>query len=143
MIRMRPCRLVNLLALVLVCCLAACASPVRALDHFRSQVGHGPRCAAIEVAATIQFSSDRQAALGGIAALTDLSEHEQLFLVEATIAGGGFSSDVTAVLVALARNPRLTDAARARLATLQHKASLFSSDRRLLANALRDNHAGT
>ncbi len=99
---------------------------------------HGSRCPDIEVAASVSFSGDRSAALVRIAERQDLSEHEQMFLVDAAVDCGGFSSDVANTLVVLARNPTLTKATRQYISERQHDAGLMSSDTERLARALAE-----
>jgi hypothetical protein len=104
--------------------------------HMRQPTAHGPHCADIELARGIGFSNERNGALARIAAQPDLSEHEQLFLIDATAVPDGFSSDKTKVLVALANNPALTQAARERLAIRVPNAELMSSDVERISQAL-------
>ena len=108
----------------------------RPSPHMRKETAHGPHCADIEVARRIEFSDQRSQALARIAAQPDLTEHEQLFLVDTVTVSEGFSSDKTDVLVALADNPALTQAARERIAIRMPQAELFSSDVERISQAL-------
>jgi len=110
-------------------------------DHFAATSAHGARCSEIAIAAGVDFSSERSGALGSIAARPDITEHEQLFVLDALAAGDGFSSDDTAVLVALARNPALSDATRNELGRRIGDFDLYSSDRVRVATALSDGPA--
>jgi hypothetical protein len=112
-------------------------------QHFEDVDGHGPLCAAIDVAAGIPFSSDRASTLVPIAARRDLTEHEQEFLIDVTVDTGGFGSDAVEVLIVLARNPSLTPGARTHLGRRQRDVSLFPSDRKRLAAALAETGAST
>jgi hypothetical protein len=111
-------------------------------EHYSGRGEHGPMCAAIDVASSISFSDDRAEALREIAVQTDLSEHEQMFLIDATVEAGGFSSDTVEVLITLAANPSLTPEARTHLGRRQHELSLFPSDRKRLATALTGTGTG-
>lgn len=127
------------LALLLPGCVVAIGDDVgsrRTSMHMRQKTAHGPHCADIELARSIEFSTERSQALQRVAALPDLSEHEQLFLVDAATVSDGFSSDKTDVLVALAHNPALTQAARERMAVRVQGAELFSSDVQRISQAL-------
>jgi hypothetical protein len=97
---------------------------------------HGPHCADIELARSISSSSARSEALARIAALPDLTEHEQIFLVDTVTVSEGFSANKADVLVALAKNPALTQAARERMARQVPQADLFSSDVERISQAL-------
>ena len=104
--------------------------------HMSKPSAHGPHCADIELARSIGFSGPRSEALSRIAALPDLNEHEQLFLVDTVTVSDGFSADKATVLVVLARNPALTQAARERIAMRVPQADLFSSDVERISQAL-------
>jgi hypothetical protein len=104
--------------------------------HMTQPTAHGPHCADIELARSIDLSSQRNQALARIAALTDLTEHEQIFLVDTVTISDGFSADKTEVLVALAQNPSLTQKARERIAMRIGEADLFSSDVEHISQAL-------
>jgi hypothetical protein len=110
--------------------------------HFSGHDEHGPLCAAIDVASAIGFSGDRADALRPIAERADLTGHEQLFLIDATVDAGGFGSDTVEVLIALAGNPSLTPEARVHIGRRQHDLSLFASDRKRLATGLAGAAAG-
>jgi hypothetical protein len=132
-------RLGAMLALLLLvgCVVAIGGGEGRSASGHMSQAGaHGPRCADIELARSIEFSGPRCEALARVAALPDLTEHEQLFLVDATAIDDGFSSNKADVLVVLARNPGLTQAARERMAQRVPQADLFSSDVERISRAL-------
>ncbi|HZL99816.1 MAG TPA: hypothetical protein VFD43_06155 [Planctomycetota bacterium] len=104
--------------------------------HMSQPGAHGPRCADIELSRSIEFSGPRADAQKRIAALADLTEHEQLFLVDTVAVSEGFSSNKTDVLVVLARNPALTQAARERISLRVPRADLFSSDVERISQAL-------
>lgn len=104
--------------------------------HMSQPTAHGPHCADIELARAIEFSSERNQALARIAALPELTEHEQIFLVDSATVSEGFSADKTKVLVALAQNPALTQKARERIAMRIGQADLFSADVERISQAL-------
>jgi hypothetical protein len=104
--------------------------------HMTQPTAHGPHCADIELARSIEFSAERNQALARIAALPGLTEHEQVFLVDSACVSDGFSADKTKVLVALAENPALTQKARERIAMRIGPADLFSSDVERISQAL-------
>ena len=104
--------------------------------HMTQPSSHGTHCADIELARSIEFSAERNQALARIAALPDLTEHEQIFLVDSVTVSEGFSADKTKVLVALAENPSLTQKARERMAMRIGDADLFSADVERISQAL-------
>lgn len=67
----------------------------------------GPTASAIEAALTIDFPSDRLRVLGRIAAQEQLSQSEQVYLVDA-VCVGGFGDDQADVLVTLIESPCCT-----------------------------------
>lgn len=91
---------------------------------------------AIFAAASADFSSDRAASLRGIAAKNDLTEAEQLYLIEVLQIAGGFSSDKKEVLLALLSNDAVTAGAKKLLSETLPKFELFSDDTRAVADAL-------
>lgn len=110
----------------------------RKLTHLEVPGPHGAACAAIQAASGLDFSSDRKAAFLKIAQQQNLSSHEQVYLVNAVLDAGGFSSDKAAVLVALAGNPTLQPEARACIA-LRIEDVDFSSDKKKVTHALAAN----
>jgi len=104
--------------------------------HMTMATAHGPHCADIELTRSIEYSGDRAKAQERIAALPDLTDHEQLFLVDTVLVSDGFSSDKADVMVVLAKNPALTQAARERIALRVPQADLFSSDVQRISQAL-------
>jgi hypothetical protein len=131
-------RCAGLLAVLLLAagCIIAVGHDKRPSQHMSQPTAHGPHCADIEIARSIDFSAQRNQALAKIAALPDLTEHEQIFLVDSATISDGFSADKTAVLVALAQNPALTQKARERIAMRIGQADLFSSDVERISQAL-------
>ncbi len=71
----------------------------------------GPACADIRAAETIEFPSDRLVVLHEIATRENLSEHEQVYLVNA-ICVFGFSNDQADALITLINNPCCTATVR-------------------------------
>ncbi|MCB1096285.1 MAG: hypothetical protein KDN22_11975 [Verrucomicrobiae bacterium] len=67
-----------------------------------------------------------------------LTEPEQAYLLAIVRKLQGFSSDTSAVLVALAKNQATTDATRAEIALLATELSLFSSDASRVTAALAE-----
>ncbi len=88
----------------------------------------GRYVAAIDAASTIGFSSERAVALRDVAAKHDLSAPEQGYLVDVVRVTGGFSSDVTSILITLLRNPSVTNATRRKISGSLECLGLFSSD---------------
>ena len=91
---------------------------------------------AIYATASASFSSDRSATLLKIAAKSDLTEAEQIYLLEVLRITGGFSDDQKNVLLALLRNGAVTPAAKKRMAEILPKLGLFSRDAKAVADAL-------
>lgn len=98
----------------------------------------GTACSDILAASKIGFSSDRAEVLKVIAGRSNLSTHEQIRLVNATVTPGGFSRDQADVLVALASNPCLAPEARQHLAT-RLDALFHSFDCKRVVDALNAN----
>lgn len=105
-------------------------------EHMAHPTAHGPHCADIELARAIGMSSARSEALVRIAVLTDLTEHEQIFLIETVTVSEGVSTHKADVLVALAGNPSLTQKARERMAVRVTEADLLSVDVERISQAL-------
>lgn len=91
---------------------------------------------AIYAAASVGFSSDRTATLRDIAAKGDITEAEQIYLLEVLQVTGGFSGDKKGVLLALLGNRAITDAAKKRLSEMLPGLGLFSGDAKAVADAL-------
>lgn len=91
---------------------------------------------AIYAAASIDFSSDRTSTLGDIAAKPDLTEAEQIYLLEVLRVTCGFSADKRDVLLALLNNPAVTDASRSKVADILPKLDLFPKDAKQVVDAL-------
>jgi hypothetical protein len=125
-----------LAAVALPACIVSIGGDGEESSHLSRHVAHGPHCADIALAQSIEFSGQRAEALARIAALPDLTEHEQLFLVDAATVSDGFSANKADVLVALARNPGLTQVARERMAERVPHADLFSGDVERISKAL-------
>ncbi len=120
--------------------LPACSSST---NHLEVDLPHGPNAAAIYAASQDRFSSNRNKIFREIAAKPNLSEHEQIYLIDVTVRQGGFSRDIANVLTTLARNPAITTLARNHLAIQMRRVNLFSSDRRRIAEALARNDGKT
>jgi hypothetical protein len=120
-------------SLVLTLLLLGCGV---ARSHYESTKDHGPRCAAINGADASEYVADRAPALRRIAEHPDLSEHEQLFLIDVATDGNGFSSDTADLLMLIAGMPYLTKASRARMIERLDHAGLFPGDKRRVAAAL-------
>ena len=91
---------------------------------------------AIYAAASVGFSSDRAAALRDIATKSDITEAEQIYLLQVLQITRGFSSDQKEVLLALLGNRATTDATKKRLAEMLPRLNMFSSDAKIVAEAL-------
>lgn len=130
---MKPVWSLCIVSSVLAASFAGCSTPG---PHMSEEVEHGAMCSAIQSASEIEFSKDRSAALKLIAADPELTEHEQEFLVDATLENQGYSGDNTDVLVSLATNPSLTPKARDHLVKRLRRASLYSNDKARLTKAL-------
>jgi hypothetical protein len=105
-------------------------------SHVSGPGPHGPQCAVIQSASEIGFSGDRAAALMRVAQEPGLSEHEQCYLIDATLVPSGYSSDKANVLSALAGNPSLTQGAREHMADRLRGAGLFSDDQKRVTEAM-------
>lgn len=123
---------VRALGAIAMTLLAACSADQ---SHMNDPGPHGPQCPAIQTANGIHLSSERAAALRKIAGAPDLSEHEQMFIVDAAMKSG-FSTDRADVLVALARNPSTTSKTRSYIAQQAEYSGMFSSDQARVSEAL-------
>lgn len=92
--------------------------------------------ASIRAARGISSSGDRRDALIAIAQRTDLTQSEQLALVDAAANGRMASRDATQVFTALVNNPSSTIETRNTLAASLRRADLASSDRKAVTDAL-------
>lgn len=92
--------------------------------------------ASIRAARGIRHSSDRRDALENIARRSDLTQVEQLALVDAATGSNMHSSDATKVLIAIVNNQATTIDTRNALAANLRRADLFSSDRKAVTDAL-------
>lgn len=102
----------------------------------RPKEANGPAADAIEAATTIQLSSERLEVLERIADRDDLSEPEQIYLVNA-ICFGGFGGQQADALITLIRNPLCTSATRQHI-TKHLRSVAFSSERKRVAEALTE-----
>jgi hypothetical protein len=91
---------------------------------------------AIYAASSVSFSADRTSTLRDIAAKSDLTEAEQLYLLDVMQVTGGFSGDVKAVLLALLKNQAVSQGAKKRVSELLPSLGLFSGDAKAVADAL-------
>ena len=96
----------------------------------------GQYAPAIYAAASVGFSSDRAATLRDIAGKSDITEAEQIYLLETLQITGGFSDDKKEVLLALLGNRAVTDATKRRMSEMLPRLGLFSSDAKAVADAL-------
>lgn len=111
---------------------AGCVVP----SHVGEAGPHGPQCAVIQAAAAIASTEERVAALQQIAGTPVLSEHEQEYLIDATLYGEEFSAGQADVFVILAGNPSMTQHTREYMADRLREANLASSDQRRVTEAL-------
>lgn len=95
---------------------------------------HGPACAAIEAATAVELSSERLALLERVARRSNLSQHEQTYLVNA-IVFGGIGGEHADALIALLKNPCCTEETRRYIAK-QLRFVSYSSERRRIAEVL-------
>ena len=116
--------------------------PSAVADHFEGTANHDPLCSLIAAATDIDFSSERSAVLGEFASRSDLTEHEQIFIMDVVVEHDGFSDDNASVLTTLARNPRLTETARLDVGRRMRHVTMFASDRAEVVRALSET-AGT
>lgn len=130
-------RTVLKLFVVLPCLLVFSTSCISFLRDTRPDNLTGRHAAAITAADSISFSDDRTSVLKTLAAKPDLTESEQIYLVNVTT-DRGFGEDQADVLVVLAKNPCLTEGARMHLAENLHRVS-FSGERERVASALAAN----
>lgn len=120
------------LLLVLLCVASGCVSA--RLDQVPKPEGH--YAPAIRAAGSISISSERTAALSNIAAKNDISEAEQLYLLDVVRVTDGFSGDRKDVLLALLENRATTDRTKKRLAEILPSLGLFSGDAKVVVDAL-------
>lgn len=125
-------RLARLAGGTVLSLLAGCAVP----SHVTEPGVHGPQCAVIQSASAITSPDERVGQLQHVAATPGLSEHEQLYLIDATLYGETFSSGQADVFVTLAGNPAMTQYTREYMADRLREADLMSSDQRRITEAL-------
>lgn len=125
-------KLTSLLLVVLLCVASGCVSARLA----QLQKPDGRYSPAIYAAGSVSFSSDRSAALRDIAAKSDITEGEQIYLLEVLQITDGFSGDKKEVLLALLNNRAITNATKKRLAEILPSLGLFSSDAKVVVDAL-------
>jgi len=123
---MRACRMVVLGLLVLMI-VTGCA--------MRPKGTPGPACPAIDAAVTIDQPSERLEMLEEIATRRDLSENDQIYLVNA-ICGSGFSAGRANALVALLENPCCVEPAWEHVREKLKVTRLLGSDKRRVIDAL-------
>lgn len=92
--------------------------------------------ASIRAARGISSSGERRDALVAIAQRADLTQSEQLALVDAAANGRMASRDATRVFTAIINNPSSTIETRNTLAASLRRADLASSDRKAVTDAL-------
>ena len=95
----------------------------------------------IEVAAQLTWSDHKAESFQMIAMKPDLSEHDQLYLINAILHDGD-SDDQAYTLALLVANPCLTDKARHYIVQNLHRIH-FSSDRKVVVQALINYPAGS
>lgn len=116
----------NAIRLIVVAILLGGCASTRVADI---QQPDGKYVPAIYSAATSSSASrDRAKMLSDIASKVDLTKGEQLYLVDVLDSVRGFSSDVTAVLVALLQNPSIAEEAEDKVSELVPKLDLFMHD---------------
>ncbi len=102
----------------------------------RPKEAKGPAADAIEAALTVNLSSERLILLERIAGRDDLSQVDQIYLVNA-ICHGGIGGEQADALITLINNPRCTTQTRRHIASkLRHV--YYSTERRRVAEALTD-----
>jgi hypothetical protein len=92
--------------------------------------------ASIRAARGIANSGERRESLISIAQRGDLTQSEQLAIVDAATTGRMASRDATQVLTAIVSNPTTTIETRNALASNLRRADLSSSDRKAVTDAL-------
>jgi hypothetical protein len=120
------------IAFITLSLLAGCTS----VRLSKITIPDGRYSAAIQAAATLSFSADRASTLKEIAAKPDLSEGEQIYLLEVLRITDGFSADKTHVLLSLLGNQAVTAAAKTKVAEILPKLGLFSAEGKEVADAL-------
>lgn len=101
---------------------------------FRPLGPRGPASAAIEAASTIDLEPERLPVLEGIARRRDLSQNDQLYLVNA-ICHGGFGGQQAEALITLIDNPVCTQQTREYIAG-RLRFVMYSVERRRVVEAL-------
>ncbi|GDX99739.1 hypothetical protein LBMAG48_21430 [Phycisphaerae bacterium] len=111
---------------------------VRESDYMSAPVGSTQTAnwASIRAARSITHSSDRREALLTIAQRSDLTQSEQLALVDVATNGRLYSSDATQVLKAIVNNSTTTIDTRNAIASNLRRADLHSSDRKAVTDVL-------
>jgi len=94
----------------------------------------GPAADEIEEACTIDLESERLPILEQIAYRRDLSQNDQLYLVNA-VCHGGFGGKQSAALVALIENPVCTEKTREHISA-RLRFVMYSTERRAVVKAL-------
>ena len=94
----------------------------------------------IMAASQLKWSDHQAETFQMIAMKTDLTEHDQFYLINAVLHGGD-SDDQAYTLALLVANPCLTDKARSYIVQNLHRI-YFSSDRKVVVQALINYPAG-
>lgn len=116
--------------------LATAALAITAGCVMRPKEATGPAADAIEAALTVNLSSERLILLERIARRDDLSQVDQIYLVDA-ICHGGIGGEQADALITLINNPLCTAETRRCIASrLRHV--YYSVERRRVAEALTD-----
>jgi hypothetical protein len=92
----------------------------------------GPNADSIEAATMIDYPTERLKVLHKIAERENLTPEEQLYLIDAICAPLGFGDDQSNALVALIRNPVLTEEAREHIWEMLPKTRMGSSKARVI-----------
>lgn len=121
-----------LIALITIIALAGCTSARLS----KLPKPEGRYSSAIYAAGSIAFSGDRASTLRDIAAKPDITEAEQIYLVEVLQVTDGFSGDKKAVLLSLLKNKAIAEGAKKRLSELLPRLGLFSADAKEVIDAL-------
>lgn len=110
--------------LLLACFACGCSSPTLSV----APRPDGEHFAAIYAAGLVEQGRDRNALLVELASRSALTGPEQVYLLEVLRDAGGTSSQKTAVLLALLRNPAVTHTTRARMSEILLDLDLTSRD---------------
>ena len=131
-----------LLLTITTIAIAGLTARVHSIEHSievsKVPVPEGKYSPAIYAAASINFSDERNSALRHIARKSDITEVEQIYILEVLQVTDGFSGDKKAVLLSLLKNQSIAQSAKRKMSELLPKLGLFSDDAKEITIALAE-----